>query len=606
MRTIRIISKVIVGLLALSQASAWGLSAESFQIERRLNEVISTYLEPTEFLVVVRELESKKVYGADSAMVNLPGTPGLGTDEKDAKYRGYFDLDGRLQNAKARPPVQVEVVLNREVSNETKTLLRRVIPAVAGFSKEYGDKVTIKSGNLESPMRQKWESNAQPRENWIDSLVKHQKEMSSLVLGLLTALAVLILINGLLGVFRERQKGASLAGAKSSEQQPGGALSESKVAPPQIQGEKLAEVSPQSPKMKDRAPLHTRDELYHKDSAFYEMVEEIRAQALQYPERVGEVVKRWIQEGEVGVRNASILLRNFKFATVEKIMAKMVASDLNCLQSYLDLEFDFFSEQNERVMLEARQELMKIVANSGSQYQSKSMDFLGSLETHVLVELFRDEPVRTLVVASMGVPSNRLAEVLKTWPSIKQHEYFVSLVNVDRAESGEIERIQGHLKVKLQSMNQLLLTEDQKTDSIVQLLKNLSEEKQKVQVLESISAQSRSIYERVRSKVTLFQDVIDLPERAVKILTADEDPVIVARAFSRASSDAVERVKNALPKANQEIFDYELANRLQISDEQHASACASLVQKLEHLVFEKIISGYDLKRDVALTKEEAA
>ncbi|HMN69160.1 MAG TPA: hypothetical protein PKC28_11525, partial [Bdellovibrionales bacterium] len=47
---------------------------------------------------------------------------------------------------------------------------------------------------------------------------KNKKEVSALVLGLLTALAVLILINGLLGAFKERQKGMALAsGAKAEE-----------------------------------------------------------------------------------------------------------------------------------------------------------------------------------------------------------------------------------------------------------------------------------------------------------------------------------------------------------------------------------------------------
>ncbi|HMN69159.1 MAG TPA: hypothetical protein PKC28_11520, partial [Bdellovibrionales bacterium] len=261
-------------------------------------------------------------------------------------------------------------------------------------------------------------------------------------------------------------------------------------------------------------------------------VEEIRAQAEEHPERVGELVKRWIQEGDVGVRNASILLRNFKFSMVEKVMSKMVASDLDCLQNYLDLEFDFFSEQNERVILEARQELMKIVASNSNHYQVRGMDFLGSLETHVLSELLRDEPVRALVVASVAIPSNRMAEVLKGLPKIKQHEYFVSLVGVDRAEPGEVERLHGHLNKKLQTMNQLLLTEDQKAESIVQLLKNLTEEAQKVQVLGSISNQNRAIFERVRSQVTLFEDVLGLPDRALKILTSDQDPVIILSARS--------------------------------------------------------------------------
>ncbi|HMN69158.1 MAG TPA: hypothetical protein PKC28_11515, partial [Bdellovibrionales bacterium] len=79
-----------------------------------------------------------------------------------------------------------------------------------------------------------------------------------------------------------------------------------------------------------------------------------------------------------------------------------------------------------------------------------------------------------------------------------------------------------------------------------------------------------------------------------------------ARAWARSDMQTVNRVKAILPKSSKEIFDYEMATRAQVTDEQHATACATLVQKLEQLVFEKVISGYDLNRDAKSAHKDAA
>lgn len=575
---------------------AFALNERSALIERRLNGFLSTYLEPHEFLVVVEEIPASKERAVSNSTVtnSLPGTPGLTVENPDSlKYNTYFDLNGQLAGGLGRPPIHVRIILHRSIPNETRSLLRRMIPSIAGLDTKYGDKMEFRTGNIESPARKRYQEGLQApeppkQENAIETLLKHKRELIPLGLGLLSAIGILILINGILAILREKQKKNS----EDEKQAPG----PSAPPMPTFSAQPLPlNNSANSPST--RNPKPGRDELYSRDEAFHGLVEEIRQQAEAHPERIAELIRRWLQSGEVGVRKAATLLQNFSFKIVERIMDQTVPSDLDHLRKYTDLEFDFFSPQNTRVVMEARQELMKIVASANSQQRPRGFEFLAKQETQLLIELFRDEPVRHLVLASAEIPAHRLAEIIANLPPETQSEYFVELCKIRNADAKEINAVQMHFAEKMRSFNQLLLTESQKVESMATLVRSLPFEEQKMAVLQTISREDAKIYAKVRGMITLFDDIRKLPDRALKMLISDEDPVIVARAFSREAPSTQTRVFELLPKSSQEIFSFEIQNPNGVGDHEYRMACSHLVAKIDQMIYEGVISSHDISRE---------
>lgn len=574
---------------------AFCLSTESYQIENRLYKTLSTYLEPYEFLVIVNELTSNgnSLKGEE---LFLPGMPGVSSDESKVKFGGYFDLNDQLRGAKARPPVEVSIILHKSVSSETRRLLNRVVPDIAGLDTKYGDRFSVKLGNLESPSRKPIPLEEKPQRNWLDTFVQFKGELASLIFGILTAIGFIVLANSGLGIVRERSKksildtnanGSSFKEAGNANRDNPSIAFDSK---PSLTAENKSE------KTTTKESL-SRDELYSKDSAFYQMVEEIRAQAEQHPHRMSLLIREWIQDGDVGIRNASILLRNFNFPVVEKIMMKMVASDLDCLKEHMSLEFDFFSKNNEHVILKARQDLMKIVASQTGKVPNESLEFLHSLEAEVLAELLRGENIKAFVIVGLVVPANRMSEVLRHQPMSIQEDYIAKIAELDSSLYLERDSIIKHLLSKMKSMDKIFMSENQRIDSLLQTLRNIKDEKQKIGLLKIIFEKNQHIYEIIRSKIVLFEDIVNLPERSMKILISDEDPVLVAHAFIYSDNVQYDRIRQLLPVTNQEIFAFEFGSKENITTDQNARACSHLVKKLEKLVYEQIVSTQDIRHN---------
>jgi len=579
-------------LLLILPLQAWALSSESLYVERRVQDFLSTYLESHEFMVVVNEKESpakaKEASAANSS--SLPGAPGLTIDDqRKLFYQSYFDIDGQAKGKRVRPPISLDVIVHRNVGQETRNLIRKTVPTIAGLSTEYGDTLQFKVGNLDSPARKRVDPST---ENWLSTLFRNKDEFRSLFFSLILAAGALLLLNGILTMLKEREK--SKQSAKDAKSPPTMMAQPAASAPPAQQSAEAAKAGAKKEQVKIGNPLPGREDLYSRDSAFFQMAEEIRDQGDKHPERIAELVNRWLQTGEVGIRNSSTLLHNFSFKIVEKIMDKMVASDLDHLRDYVNMEFDFFSPQNTRVILEARQELMKIVASASNRHRVSGFEMLAKLETHVLVELFRGDPIRNLVVACAEIPSHRIGEVLASFPTKEQSMFFTELCAVQQIESAEILKIQKHIDDKLKSLNSLMFTEDQKVTSIVQLLRNIESEDQKLDILNSIRDQSSKIFNRVRATVNLFEDVVQLPSRALKVLITGEDPVIISQAFSRQPSDYKLKLRELLSKSAQEIFDFE--SHSQPSPEEFSRATRRMVERFEGLLFDGVISQHDVRR----------
>lgn len=569
-----------LGLLASGNAFAQnGVQG----LEQRISNYLETYLDPYDFMVVVSpKKDEPKPSSSESNESSLPGLPGIDGKE-ESKYRSYFDVNGKVHNSPPRPPVSIQVLFSRRVSNEVIKTFKKSLPMIANVDENYGDEVKVSTGGLDRPRSMSAEAKSEIQPHTIEVMVKYKKDLLvfAVVLGAIAIL--LLLIHETMSYWR------AISPAKSSKI-PVSETPKNDFKPAGASSQDTTATTPGGKK------ALSKDQLYSKDSALYGRIQEIVLQAKNHPERIVRLLTNWIQSGEVGIRNAGIFIHNFDMQTTEQVLAKMLASDVNYLKDQIDTDFDPFSDENNRVIMQARQDLMKIVAEFSKSEKQNDFQFINELEQHMLVEVLKDEPPQVLALFSTVVPAHRLAEILRKQTPEHEKEFIESLCEMKTISSAHIAETTERLKKKIAVCKQMPFTEDEKAQTFINLLKNIKSDKHRNLILDEISEKAPDIQKRVRDNTFLFQDVLHLSDRATKILTQELDPTYVARAFSRESVEAKEKIRSVLPKASLEIFDYELNQQNIFPDQEYEEACMVLIDQLSILVYSKVINSTEIHR----------
>lgn len=596
-KLILLLTFLCLSLAQLAIAGQYSAQSEIRRVEDRLTAYLSKYLDPYDFMVVVTpKKDSADEMSLDEDSEILPGVPGFDLQaEGKGKYSGYYDTDGRLVNSIARPPLGIQVVFSRRVSGESVRALRKIIPQIANVNTEYGDDVKISVANLEKPHSllptPQEEGAVQP--HTLEVVMKYKKEMIWVGVALVVTLFLLLLLHEIMAYMKVRISSSE----RPVHRAPAAAAG---IAPAPAAESNLAK----SEKIAVKQHLPNRDELYSKDTALHGRIQEVVAQAKQHPHRFVMLLTHWLQSGEVGIRSAAILLHNLDMVTTERILERMLASDIDYLQAYMDLEFDPFSEENTRVIMQARQDLMKIVAQTSGKEVENSLGFVQALDQDVLAEMLADESAKTIAYLSHALPAHRLSEVIGKFDEKKQKQFVTELCKFRLISDEEVTAINHRLSEKAMIFKKMIFTEAEKAKTFTNIVKNLKTEQAKLEFLEEIKVQSSAIQQQVRNSVFLFEDVTRLSERALKMLLAEEDAILVARAFSRGSAEQKEKVRSVLSKTNLEIFDYELARQDIFPDKECEEARLSLVNRLSVLVFDKVISRNELQQ-VSVQRESA-
>lgn len=570
-----------IGFLGLLSSGSAFAQNGVHSLEQRISSYLETYLDPYDFMVVVSPKKDEPKVSSESVDSSLPGLPGMDGKE-DSKYRSYFDVNGKVHASPVRPPVSIQVLFSRRVSNEVIKTFKKSIPMIANVDEDYGDEVKVTTGGLDRPRSLAAEEKPVVQPHTIEVMVKYKKDLLvfAVVLGAIAVL--LLLIHEIMSYWRAispAQTSKIPSDLPKNDFKPAGASSQDTPAP-FVGGKKAL----------------SKDQLYSKDSALYGRIQEIVLQAKSHPERIVRLLTNWIQSGEVGIRNAGIFIHNFDMQTTEQVLAKMLASDVNYLKDQIDTDFDPFSDENNRVIMQARQDLMKIVAEFSKSEKQNDFQFINELEQHMLVEVLKDEPPQVLALFSTVVPAHRLAEILKKQSPEHEREFIESLCEMKAVSSTQITETTDRLKKKIAVCKQMPFTEDEKAQTFINLLKNIKSDKHRNLILNEISEKAPDIQKRVRDNTFLFQDVIHLSDRATKILMQELDPAYVARAFSRESAEAKEKVRLVLPKSSLEIFDYELSQQNIFPDHEYDEACMVLIDQLSILVYSKVINSTEIHR----------
>ncbi|MCB9072021.1 MAG: hypothetical protein H6623_00245 [Bdellovibrionaceae bacterium] len=561
------------------------LAETTDSIEIRLRTFLDSYLHNDEYMVYVNEIKSRDALPQTPETQNdlvLPGVPGL--DEKTRNVYS-FDIRNEEQSAHIRTPFEISVVVEKNIEKRKIGFLRKVLPQIARVDQSFGDRFNFKVGPLVKAKRED-----PPLPSFVDDIMKYRNELISLGFGLFSAVAALILLSGFLSIM------GAFVGRKTKSDPTSQLLNlnQAPSATPSIRQPNTINLANESDSTK-HLPIGRST---HGEGAIIALIEELRIEAKTHPAALAQLLTLWVQGGANDQRHCGLLLAIFDIDTVNQIMKEMVPSDLDKIAPHINLEFDPKREENLIILIRAKQDLFKIAARSNQKKEYKlNLDFLSKSEDDVLAEILRGEPPQVFALISTIVPVHRFIDLINLMPNEKQSEYFQTLCHINSMPQTNRQEIESKLRTKFHKISEMSLTQNEKSRTITSILRQIQNPDRKKFILNEIKLGDIETYNQIKYHVLLFDDIMHLSDKALKILMIATKAESLAIVFSNSDRSLNDRVINSLNKSQAEIFIYELKRGYTPPIEEIYKHQSELISRLEFLIDQGLIARKEIQRN---------
>ncbi len=530
------------------------------------------------FVTEIPKDDQSTLIPAEKSRLDFPGIPGLSQDYAD--FRTYsFDIDNQTHNRIKRPEIKVSVVISKNVDKKRVSFFKKVLPQIARIKQAEGDLFSLKVGPLN-----KIAPPEKPEKTFMDTFMKYKKELLSLFIGLICALAGLIVLHGTFALFSAKTA-AKAASQVASQPSPPTAPLRSK------------EEDDENSNDGSKTSKSARSIFGSKDAVF-DLMTELKGEADTHPARFAALLTAWIQEGSAGQYNAGTVLAIFEMKTTNKIMAKMVPSDLDLISDNIAVGFDLEDNENLHILIKAKQDLLKLVAQEKTEPRTSEVNtsFLKTLENDMLHEILADEPPETLALVSFVIPTHRIQDLVKELSPDDQTLYFNAICKVNMMPESLRTATFERLYARYTEINNFIFTRNDRAKTVLSALKSITDPLHKETVFNAIRDADPDTFNIVQSQVYFFNDLYQLSPKSLLLLVSEFPADRLASALTDCPKDFQEKVTHMLPKASRDIFVYERQRPNPPQKADVLEARNELLQLFERLVGQKLILLSDLNR----------
>jgi hypothetical protein len=360
-------------LIALFISTAFGESSQfeaqsTLEMEGLLKSYLANYLQPSEYLVMARIKPVPQSTEPKKSDVELPGLPGWRESGAEGNAtHSYYDADGKFHMAfEDRPPMTISVIIDSAVDKQKVQLFKKILPEIARLRFDRGDELKFSTGKLDKAPAQ--EPIKAPEPSWLDNVVKYKDTLIRLLGGIVAAIGVLLILQAVLRAvfpskFNEVSQKPQIRPRSNQTPEPREAdnSDKSQKAASALPG-RGSEIASKLPERVGRLGLGgiNRNQLFSRDSLLYHTLLELNQEATDHPERLAQMLVEWISVGKK--QAAATLLNNFDMKIAERILERMSDSDVDLIQPFFSGQLDPFSEENHKVVNEARHDLIRLTA----------------------------------------------------------------------------------------------------------------------------------------------------------------------------------------------------------------------------------------------------
>lgn len=513
-------------------------AADGGRLEGQLREQLDRMFLPNEYLLDV-QLKSLPE-PASPSNAPLPPLPGLGfgalPSENAAVSASTFDA---YRGLTVDVLLVVDTTASRERARLAEDVVRRVVDGVG-----LGDRSSIKS--RQQKIVRPPEPVPPPPEapkSLFDQIQDNKALLIRLAIVAWGAFVSLLVVYGLVRRF-------SSPSPPLSDRNLGAGLPPRTAAPKADEaGEDIAGKAPAS----SRAKAPAKDELYSKDKAFLDQINDVVSEARSNSAKVAKVLTRWVGLAEENARYAAIFLKNCDIKTVEAVSALLHPADIEKIIRQNIEDFDAFGEENQRVLDLMRSDLALLSAERMFRERPDPLDFTKTMSEEEVAALIGGESLELVALVATQIPPHRMQKYYATLAPNDLNRLCALISTMESPSLEQFEAVREALLRKAESIGSVLFTDKMRGQTLLQLLLVVPSPSRLVELASTLRQVNEELYVSVRPRLILPGDLEHLPQRALALLTQAVDADVLGMALSGLGRP-FERMSALLPEAYRVVF----------------------------------------------------
>ncbi len=278
---------------------------------------------------------------------------------------------------------------------------------------------------------------------------------------------------------------------------------------------------------------------------------------------------------QAGKDRAAAVLRSLREQEVAEIMAEVARLhhlEVNEIEEVLSEFSDIHTArahvaqggyQTARELLEASfggSKADEILDNLGVTMVAAPFEFLRRADTRQVLTYLQDEHPQTIALVLAHMHSDAAAMVLSALPEEQQRDVALRIAKMDRTSPEVIEQVEAILERKLSTViQQSDFAQAGGLQTLVDIL-NSSDRATERLILEGLETQDAELADEVRNRMFVFEDIVQLDDRAVQMVLRSVD----AKELAVALKGVDQKVRNKVMKNMSERAAANLAEEIQL------------------------------------------
>lgn len=176
-----------------------------------------------------------------------------------------------------------------------------------------------------------------------------------------------------------------------------------------------------------------------------------------------------------------------------------------------------------------------------SAMQVVPFEFLRRADPAQLLTFIQDEHPQTIALILSYIPMNQAALILTKLPTELRAEVAERIASMDQTPPEVIRRIEQVLEKKVSSLINQEMTKAGGPKALVELLNRVDRSTERL-ILDSLSENNPELADEVKNMMFVFEDIIQLEDRAIQAILKDVDVKDLATALKGVNDEVQEKV----------------------------------------------------------------
>ena len=229
------------------------------------------------------------------------------------------------------------------------------------------------------------------------------------------------------------------------------------------------------------------------------------------------------------------------------------------------------------------QKTTEIISRLTATLQVKPFDFVRKTDPGQLLNFIQSEHPQTIALIIAYLDSEKAGAILSALPPERQADVARRIAIMDRTSPDVIREVERLLERKLSSVVSEDFTSAGGVQSVVDILNRVDRTTEKT-IMESMEVQDPELAEEIKKRMFVFEDIIQLDDRAIQQVLREVDSKDLALALKGSSEDVSVKVKRNMSKRAADMLkeDMDYMGPVRLRDVEDAQQrIVNIIRKLE-------------------------